>query len=89
MKQTYIYRITDEGSAAPARYIYAVNKQSAKRWQQENCPGIKASFECIGIKKVPIQDRAQEFTQTEYMAINKRIADMTNPDLWKNYLSSK
>ena len=82
MKQTYIYRITDL-NGSPERYIYAVNKPSAKRWQLENCPGIRPQFECIGIKKVPISSHAQEFSPIEYAAINKHYSDMSNPDLWK------
>lgn len=91
MKQTFIYRISDQrsDSSVPDRFIYAVNKPAAKRWQQENCPEIKAKFECIGIKKVPIDIHAQEFTQLEYMAIRKHVSDMTNPDLWKEFLSAK
>lgn len=88
MKQTFIYRIIDE-NGSPARYIYAVNKPSAKRWQQENCPEIKAKFECIGIKKVPIEAHAQEFSNVEYMAMRKHLADMTNPDLWKEFVTKE
>ena len=91
MKQTYIYRITDkrDDSTAPVRYIYAVNKESAKRWQKENCPEIKPSFECIGMKKVPIDVHAQEFSFEEYWAMEKHLSDMTNPQTWKRFMNSQ
>lgn len=85
MRQTFIYRITDK-NGSPERYIYAVNKPAAKRWQLENCPDIKAEFECLGIKKIPIEIHAQEFSPIEYAAISKHYSDMSNPDLWKELM---
>lgn len=91
MKQTYIYRITDkrENNSMPARYIYAMNKPSAKRWQVENCPEISAKIECIGIRNTPMGVYAQEFSFAEYQAINKRISNMTDPNFWKNFVNEK
>lgn len=88
MKHSYIYRITDRNTdslSGSERYIYASNKPSAKRWQLEHCPEIKASIECIGEKKAPIASHAEEFTPIEYEAIRQRLSDMTNPAFWKEF----
>jgi hypothetical protein len=89
MKQTYIYRITDKTDASKVFYVYARNLPSAKEWLWSNKPEIKGRFECVGQKKQPIAERAQEFSADEYAAIRHRIADMTNPDLWKNFVTKE
>lgn len=89
MKQTYIYRITDKTDDRNVFYIYARNLPAAKEWLWSNKPEIKGRFECIGQKKQPIQEHAKEFSSDEYAAIRRRISDMTNPDLWKEFISKE
>lgn len=89
MKHTYIYRVTDKSNPEKQFYVYANNLPAAKEWFWSNKPEIKGRFEQIGFKKFPIEEHAREFSADEYAAIRSRISDMTNPDLWKNFITKE